>query len=236
MIAAGVDPAAANPPGAFDAESVGACLDLGAEGAKPFDGAGDPVRFLVAEFGRVGDDGFSLGEATERATSGSSSIARGMSAAPTSAPSRRVWLAQRVPKGSGPASPIRSTASPSEGPSEAAPIGTPIRARIERRPILVWFRPTSRSSISLPGTIRAAARGNAAEEKSPGTEMSRRRGPRLVRSSPRFPCARSAIPPPPASARCDRERRRLANVVGPSARSPASRRHDFTWALATGSS
>ena len=97
--------------------------------------------------------------------------------------------------------------------------------------------PTSRRVSSLPGTIRAAAMKKAAEEKSAGTGMSpdsSRSAGETVSSSP----LRRILAPAAASIRSvwSRVWTGSRTVVSPSARSPASSRQDFTWALAIGGS
>ncbi len=95
--------------------------------------------------------------------------------------------------------------------------------------------PTSRRLTSLPGTIRAAAMKKAAEEKSPGTAMSPASS-RSAGSTVIAPSLRLILAPAAASMRSvwSREGWDSRTVVAPSASSPASSRHDLTWALAIG--
>ena len=177
--------------------------------------------------------------APARATSGSSSIASGTSPAATLVARSVEWRASTAPWG-----------SPPDGIPSSTSIAAPIRFRIPSSPTRVGFRPTPSSRTRLPGMTSAATMRNAADEKSPGTlkptGSSRSAGRTAIRRGgsvapdrqpgPRRLRGRRARPPPRASARCGRARARARSPrSSPSAARPASRTHDLTWALATGS-
>ena len=181
-----------------------------------------------------------------RATSGSSSMAEGTSSAVIAAPLRGADRTLRRAIGSGPGSRISSMVIaggsrvvPSARPCIrwAPPISTPMRERMESRPIRARLMPTSRSPSSLPGTIRAATRKKAAEEKSPGTGTSPASS-RSVGETVMLPPSRRISAPADARRRSVWSRVQCGSwtVVVPSASRPASSTHDLTCALATGSS
>ena len=163
-----------------------------------------------------------------RATSGSSSIASGISAPPTSVP--------RSSAGRDPQRPARLAAS-ARRPSIST--AAPIRSRISSSPVRVGLSPTPVSDTSLPGTSEAATRKKAAEEMSAGTAISPgSQAPGEAGSRPSPPSRSTSAPGggqhPLAVVAARRPARRRR--VSPSASSPANSRHDLTWALATGSS
>ena len=157
------------------------------------------------------------------ATSGSSSIASGTSAPPTSVARSSAAETRSDPLGS----PARSASSTSTA--------APIRPRISSRPVLVGLSPTPVRDSALPGTIVAATMKKAAAEMSPGTSISPGRSPRAGRIVTVSPL-RWTSAPAAASIRSLWSRLGAGStmLVSPSAISPASSRHDLTWALATG--
>ncbi len=113
-----------------------------------------------------------------------------------------------------------------------------MRSAIRMKPVRVQFRPTPSITIRESGTSVAAAIQNAADDGSPGTVTS----PSSSSSSWETQSAPSSRREKRA---CDPSRIRSVwsrlgcgsrTIVSPSASSPAISTHDFTCALATGSS
>jgi hypothetical protein len=108
--------------------------------------------------------------------------------------------------------------------------------------------PTPSSRTSLPRVTAAATIQKAAEEKSPGTttrpSSSRSAGSTVTRFAGKAPRMVTGVPASATSTRAPaaRNMRSVWSRVGwasitpvtPSPSRPASSRHDFTWALATG--
>ena len=103
-----------------------------------------------------------------RATSGSSSIASGTSAPPTSVAAQRPSGAHAEV-----ADRLAAAARRSARPRSSAPI----RSRIVSRPVRVGLSADPVRTTSLPGTSSAATRKKAAEEKSAGTTIAARLEP-----------------------------------------------------------
>src|SRR3712207_4892667 len=170
-------------------------------------------------------------KAPTSARSGSSSTAPGTSPAPTLVPRSSEWRTTRSPTGS----PIPFSLTPEASTS------APIPRSISKNPLLVGLSPTPSMRTSEPGTTSAAATQNAAEEMSPGTEITTGTSSLSggVRSTLLAPPGRSHTPTstPHAS-----KRRSVWSLLLPgsttetkeSAKRPANSRQLFTCALATG--
>ena len=129
------------------------------------------------------------------------------------------------------------TGSPPAAVRGVTSTSAPIRSRTSSRPVRVGFTPTPRSTISEPGTSVAAAMKNAAEEKSPGTSTSPSSMRRMPDTDMRPPSLRTSTPAARSiTSVWSRDGRCSTTVVSLSASRPASSTHDFTCALATGSS
>ena len=112
-----------------------------------------------------------------------------------------------------------------------------MRAAIRKNPVRVQLSAVPSITIREPATRQAAAAKNAADEGSPGT---------TIRSSS-ISSTGDTRTTRPSRVTGTRARRSMRSVwsrlgigsvtdVSPSAKSAATRTHDLTWALATGSS
>ena len=141
--------------------------------AQPVDHARDPIGLLVPELPGAGDHRPALREAAEQGDQ--RQLVDRQRAPPRGgrgSPSSVLWRATIAPRGS----------PPSVGSSSTS-IAAPMRLRIPSSPTRVGFSPTLSRRTALPGTIVAATRWKAAEEKSPGTRIrpgSRRSAGRIV--------------------------------------------------------
>jgi hypothetical protein len=110
-----------------------------------------------------------------------------------------------------------------------------MRSRIDSRPVRVQLMFTPPSTTSDPPTSTAATIRNAAELMSAGTRIASRLNASTGSTDTARP-SRRTVAPAAASIRSVWSRLRCGSttVVVPSASSPASSTHDFTWALAIG--
>ena len=227
MIPVGGDRAAAEAAGAADDQPVLGRLDLASERGQRLAHGRDPVALLAAQLRRVADRRLALGEAGgERDQRQLVDRERYLGAAGLGPPQLCRRDAQRAAR--------LGRRARRRLDLDAAPI----RPRISSRPVRVGLSPTPVSASSLPGTIVAATTKKAAAEMSPGTAIS----PGFEGGAPGWIV--TASPSRPTSAPAAASIRSLWSRLGagsttrvsPSARRPASSRHDLTWALATGSS
>ena len=127
--------------------------------------------------------------------------------------------------------------SPSRYDRPRTSILAPIPRRTARTAARVGFKPTPSIASRLPGSMRAAARKNTAEDRSLGITMSQafRVAPPRTEISRRLTLSSAPILRNRISV-WSRVATGSTTVVTPGALSPASRTELLTWALATGNS
>ena len=113
----------------------------------------------------------------------------------------------------------------------------PMRWAMRTKPLRVQFTPTPRRTSREPGTSTPAAMAKAALDGSPGTTSSSSVSSSVPATVTWRPL-RCTVTPAAVSMRSVWSRLAAGSVtvVAPSAARPASSTHDFTCALATGSS
>ena len=166
------------------------------------------------------------------ATSGSSSMASGTSSGSTTVPTSGPAVTSRSDTGS--VSTISSPGSSSRSPTTIPPM----RWTMRTKPVRVQLTSTSRMTSREPETSTPAAMRNAAELGSPGTTISSGGVSSSQLTTVTWRPLRFTVTPNAVSMRSVWSRLSDGSpiVVAPSAASAASITHDFTWALATGSS
>ena len=163
------------PPVPVDHEAVLGRLDLAAERVQGGGHGRDPVGLLAAQLRGVADRRRPLGEAGGRATSGSSSIASGTSAPPTSVRARAAPSARRR---------RRRRLSARCSPFGSTSISAPIRSRIASKPVAGRVEPDLVEDHLAAGDEQARRRGRRRP----------RRSRRERRSSPARGCVGRARP------------------------------------------
>ena len=130
------------------------------------------------------------------------------------------------------------TGSPPSTRSLATVSAAPISRSVSRNPIRPGLRPTPVTATREPGTMAAAASGNAAEEMSPGTEIALAvsSGSPVSRTAPPSSCCTHAPKCRSMRSVWSRVGDGSTTTVSPGVFSPASSTADFTCAEATGSS
>ena len=148
---------------AGDPQVVAVDLDPGAQRAQAGGGAGDPIRFLVAELAGAADDGRALGGRRGQAEDRDLVDRRGHIGRPEVDRAQRGRAHDQV--GQRLADAVVGPVGVAAAPSMSAPIARRMSMTARR----VGLTPTSRMASSASGWIAPATSQNAAAETSPGT-------------------------------------------------------------------
>ena len=215
-------------------EAVLGRLDLGAEAAQAVDDAGDPVGLLQAQLLRAAHDRLALGEAAEQRDQRQLvDRERDLVGLDDRAHERRRRATSSSPIGSSAGDASRRR------PRARRARSRPSARAIRRKPVRVQLTPTSSITTREPRHEQRRRDQNAADDGSPGTshvaelELVDAARPSTRRPSRRDRGAGAQQHPLGVVAARRAARSRSSR---PSASSPASSTHDFTCALATGSS